>query len=47
MTKKERFLAAARGETPDVVPIAPLIHHRFVHKVLGLTTLRLFLKRIR
>ncbi len=35
MTKKERFLAAVRGETPDVVPIAPLIHHRFAHKVLG------------
>ena len=35
MTKKERFLAAVRGETPDVVPVAPLIHQRFAHKVLG------------
>jgi uroporphyrinogen-III decarboxylase len=35
MTKKERFLAAVRGETPDVVPVAPLIHHRFAHKALG------------
>ena len=35
MTKKERFLAAVRGEAPDVVPVAPLIHCRFAHKVLG------------
>lgn len=24
-----------RREVPDVVPVAPLIHHRFAHKVLG------------
>ena len=35
MTQKQRFLAAVRGETPDVVPVAPLIHHRYAHKVLG------------
>lgn len=35
MTKKERFLAAVRGEVPDVVPLAPLIHGRFAHRVLG------------
>ena len=35
MTKKERFLAAVRREVPDVVPVAPLIHGRFAHKMLG------------
>ncbi|MHC4562797.1 MAG: uroporphyrinogen decarboxylase family protein [Planctomycetota bacterium] len=35
MTKKEAFLMAVRGETPDVVPVAPLIHCRFADKVLG------------
>lgn len=35
MTKKQRFLSAVRREIPDVVPVAPLIHHRFAHKVLG------------
>ncbi len=35
MTKKQRFLAAVRGDAPDVVPVAPLIHCRFAHKVLG------------
>lgn len=35
MTEKERFLAAVRNEQPDRVPVAPLIHHRFAHKVLG------------
>ena len=35
MTKKQRFLAAVRGEMPDMVPVAPLIHHRYAHKVLG------------
>lgn len=35
MTKKERFLAAVRRETPDVVPVAPLIHCRYANKVLG------------
>ena len=35
MTKKEAFLAAVRGEQPDVVPVTPLIHARFAHKMLG------------
>ncbi len=35
MTRKQRFLAAVRGEQPDVVAVAPLIHHRFAHKTLG------------
>ena len=35
MTRKQRFLAAVRGEQPDVVPVAPLIHCRFAHTVLG------------
>jgi len=35
MTKKQRFLAAVRREVPDVVPVAPLIHHRFAHQLLG------------
>jgi len=35
MTKKQRFLAAVKGERPDVVPVAPLIHGRFAHKLLG------------
>jgi hypothetical protein len=35
MTKKERFMTALRLGVPDVVPVAPLIHHRFAHKVLG------------
>ncbi|MBM4047416.1 MAG: hypothetical protein FJ279_20105, partial [Planctomycetes bacterium] len=35
MTRKQRFLAAIRGEQPDVVAVAPLIHHRFAHKMLG------------
>ena len=35
MTKKEAFLTAVRGEQPDVVPVAPLIHGRFAHKMLG------------
>lgn len=35
MTKKERFLAAVRGGVPDVVPVAPLIHCRYAHEVLG------------
>jgi len=35
MTKKDRFLAAVRGETPDVVPVSPLIHQRFAHQMLG------------
>ena len=35
MTRKQRFLAAVRGEQPDVVPVAPLIHCRFANTVLG------------
>jgi len=35
LTQKQRFLAAVRGDTPDVVPVAPLIHCRYAHKVLG------------
>lgn len=35
MTRKEAFLAALRLETPDVVPVAPLIHCRFADKLLG------------
>lgn len=35
MTKKERFMTALKRGVPDVVPVAPLIHHRFAHKVLG------------
>lgn len=37
MNKKERFLTAVRGETPDIVPVAPLIHNRFACKLLGRT----------
>ena len=37
MTPKQRFLAAVRGQTPDMVPVAPLIHCRFAHKMLGRT----------
>ena len=35
MTKKQRFLTAVRGGTPDVAPVAPLIHCRYAHQVLG------------
>ncbi|MEM1990896.1 MAG: uroporphyrinogen decarboxylase family protein [Candidatus Bathyarchaeia archaeon] len=35
MKNKERFLTAVRGETPDIVPVAPLIHNRFACKLLG------------
>lgn len=35
MTKKQAFLGALRGEQPDVVPISPLIHCRYAHKLLG------------
>ena len=35
MTKRERFLTAVRGGVPDMVPVSPLIHCRFAHKVLG------------
>jgi uroporphyrinogen-III decarboxylase len=35
MTKKERFITAVRGETPDMVPVAPLVHARFANAMLG------------
>ena len=35
MNKKERFLTAVRGEVPDMVPVAPLIHDRFAFKQFG------------
>jgi len=35
VNKKGRFLTAVRGETPDMVPVAPLIHDRFACKLLG------------
>jgi len=37
MTRKEAFLTALRLETPDVVPVAPLIHCRFANELLGRT----------
>lgn len=37
MNNKERFLAAVRGEVPDRVPVAPLIHDRYACKLLGRT----------
>ncbi len=37
MTRKQAFLAALRLETPDVVPVSPLIHSRYAHKLLGRT----------
>ena len=40
MTQKERFMAALRGQQPDVVPVAPLIHRRFADKVVGRTDWR-------
>jgi uroporphyrinogen-III decarboxylase len=35
MTKKQAFLTAVSGGTPDVVPVAPLIHCRYANKLLG------------
>jgi len=35
MTKKQAFIAAVSGGQPDVVPVAPLIHCRYAHQVLG------------
>ena len=37
MTKKERLLKAIRRETPDVVPVSPVIDYRFAHKITGRT----------
>lgn len=42
MNKKERFLTAVRGEIPDKVPVAPLIHNRYAYKLLGRTGWRVF-----
>ncbi|MGC9317354.1 MAG: uroporphyrinogen decarboxylase family protein [Armatimonadota bacterium] len=35
MTRKQAFLTALRLETPDVVPVSPLIHHRYADTLLG------------
>lgn len=35
MTKRENLLAAIRNEVPEVVPVTPIIHWRFTHKLLG------------
>jgi uroporphyrinogen-III decarboxylase len=35
MTKRQRFLTAVGGGVPDKVPVAPLIHDRYAHKMLG------------
>jgi uroporphyrinogen-III decarboxylase len=35
MKNKERLIAAIRGETPDIVPVAPLIHNRFAYTIQG------------
>lgn len=32
MTRKQAFLTALRLETPDAVPVAPLIHARYAHR---------------
>lgn len=37
MNKLERFLTAVQLKTPDMVPVSPLIHDRFAHKMLGRT----------
>ncbi|MFC1677823.1 uroporphyrinogen decarboxylase family protein [Planctomycetota bacterium] len=35
MTKKENLLTALKGQVPEQVPVAPLIHWRFTEKLLG------------
>ncbi|MBM4032277.1 MAG: hypothetical protein FJ291_10870 [Planctomycetes bacterium] len=40
MTKKRAFLTAMANGVPDAVPVSPLIHCRFAHKVLGRTDWR-------
>lgn len=35
MTKKQAFLTAISRGVPDVVPVSPLIHFRYAHKILG------------
>jgi len=40
VTRKQAFLTAMAGGVPDVVPVSPLIHCRFAHKVLGRTDWR-------
>lgn len=37
MNKKERFLTAVMGDTPDMVPVAPLIADRFAYRVVHKT----------
>jgi hypothetical protein len=37
MDKLERFLTAVQLKTPDTVPVSPLIHDRFAHRMLGRT----------
>lgn len=35
MTKKEAFMTTMRLGVPDMVPVSPLIHSRYAHRVLG------------
>lgn len=35
MTKRERFMTTLQRGIPDVVPVAPLIHSRYAHRLLG------------
>ncbi len=35
MTQRERFLSALRLETPDIVPVSPLIHSRYANARVG------------
>lgn len=35
MTPRERFVTAVRGETPDLVPVSPLIHCRYANHILA------------
>jgi uroporphyrinogen-III decarboxylase len=37
MNKKERFLTAVMGDTPDMVPVAPLIADRFAYRLVHKT----------
>lgn len=37
MTSKQRFMIALRGGIPDAVPVSPLIHNRYAHKITGRT----------
>ena len=40
LTKKDRFIAAIRGDVPDMVPVAPLIHCRMANEVFGKADLK-------